>query len=135
MHTRALLESISPPDPFCYTEGAAIWAGSAEVVLVPPDADEKAEVLAAFSEQLRFPRGFRPTWADLELTLRDLSWVSAPVVVVLHTAVPRLSPSALEIYLDVLQSAALLPNPGSPRLLCVFPAETRAMVGALVRGE
>lgn len=119
-------------DPFCYTEGAAIWVGDAEVVSVPPDADAKAEVLAAFAEQLRFPRSFRPTWDDLELCLRDLSWIDAPTVVVLHGDVPRLQYHVLAVYLDVLHNATLLRAPGAPRLICVFPTWARAQVSALV---
>ncbi|PKN55321.1 MAG: hypothetical protein CVU56_22010 [Deltaproteobacteria bacterium HGW-Deltaproteobacteria-14] len=109
-----------------------MWAGDAAVVSLPPNADAKAEVLAAFAEQLRFPRGFRPTWDDLELCLRDLSWLAEPTVVVLHAALPRLSHNALAVYLDVLQNAALLRNPGSPRLICVFPSDARDYVTSLL---
>lgn len=127
----AITPSI-PLDPFCYTDGAAVWVGDAAVVSLPPNADAKAEVLSAFAEQLRFPRGFRPTWDDLELCLRDLSWIAEPTVVVLHSELPRLSHNALGVYLDVLQNAALLRNPGSPRLVCVFPRSAREHVTALL---
>ena len=132
MNTSFAIKSSNHPDPFCYTDGAVVWVGDAEVVSVPADADAKAEILAAFAEQLQFPRGFRPTWDDLELCLRDLSWIDKPTVVVLHAALPRLSHNALAVYLDVLQNAALLRNPGSPRLVCVFPRDSREHVTELI---
>jgi len=132
VESRQTLVPVSVPDPFCYTVDGAVWVGEAEVVVIPPGTDTKVELLDAFAEQLRFPRSFRPTWDDLELCLRDLSWLGARTVVVLHTEVPPLPHGVLEVYLDVLQSAALLPGPGSPRLVCVFPAATRERVASLV---
>lgn len=132
MNTSFATSPSNVPDPFCYTDGAVVWVGDATVVSLPPNTDAKAEVLAAFAEQLRFPRGFRPTWDDLELCLRDLSWIAEPTVVVLHAELPRLSHNALGVYLDVLQNAALLRNPGSPRLICVFPSEAREHVTSLL---
>lgn len=132
MNASFALNTPNLPDPFCYTAGAMIWAGDAEVVSLPPAVDAKAEILASFAEQLRFPRGFKPTWDDLELCLRDLSWIGAPTVVVLHAEIPRLPYNHLAVYLDVLQNAALLRDPGSPRLLCVFPAEAREPLTSLM---
>lgn len=132
MNASFAINSSNLPDPFCYTQGAAVWAGDAEIVSIPPSADAKADILASFAEQLRFPRGFKPTWDDLELCLRDLSWISAPTVVVMHFEIPRLPYNALAVYLDVLQNAALLRDPGSPRLICVFPAEAREPITALM---
>ncbi|TNF26107.1 MAG: hypothetical protein EP329_21805 [Deltaproteobacteria bacterium] len=132
MNASFALNAPNLPDPFCYTAGAMVWAGNAEVVSIPPSTDAKAELLSTFAEQLRFPPTFKPTWDDLELCLRDLSWIEAPTVVVLHSELPRLPYNALAVYLDVLQNAALLRNPGSPRLICVFPAEAHTSVTSLM---
>lgn len=70
---------------------------------------DKAGVLAAISSALSFPRSFGHNWDALADSLGDLSWWTAPglVVVIEHAAAWRAhDPDGLAILLDVVEDAA-----------------------------
>ncbi|MFV8752352.1 barstar family protein [Nannocystaceae bacterium ST9] len=91
----------------------------------------KAELLRVLHEVLEFPDYFGFNWDALADCLRDFEGIEAHTVVLVHSELPRLSPSELHIYLDVLAEGIAIWQPHEDHeFRVVFPTACRDEVAA-----
>ncbi|MCP3059600.1 barstar family protein [Myxococcus sp. K38C18041901] len=64
------------------------------------------ELMQALEAALRLPASFRRTWDALSGSLRDLSWLPAGRITLVHEELPLLSPEDLSTYLHGLEESA-----------------------------
>ena len=98
----------------------------------------KAALLNAIAASLLFPDYFGENWDALDECIRDLSWLPAGDVVLVHNEVPlRDDLVSLSTYVSILNSAVeSWRAKGERNLLVVFPLKARAAVQtALNRAE
>lgn len=101
---------------------------------VPIGISTKPELLAALQQVLELPDYFGANWDALEECLRDLSWLSAHRVVLLHGDIPLANDRAqASAYVAILDAAvAYWLHRGERRLVAMFPNESRAMIEDLL---
>jgi RNAse (barnase) inhibitor barstar len=114
------------PGPFLFSaDPAAYRAEGAFVVRIPAKARGKEKLLSVLAAKLRFPSYFGQNWDALEECLRDLSWLSEQMrVVIVHAAFPfSAAGDSLATYQSILADAmAVHRQRGTPPLLeVVFP--------------
>ena len=111
-------------------DDTAQQASPALVAEVRPGIQNKADLLAALAESLRFPEYFGGNWDALQECIRDLSWLPAGSVVLKHHDLPLdADPSGVKTYLSILKDAVDRWSGTSDRSLTVtFPPETRDAV-------
>jgi RNAse (barnase) inhibitor barstar len=114
------------PGPFLFSaDPAAYRAEGAFVVRIPAKARGKEKLLSVLATKLRFPSYFGQNWDALEECLRDLSWLSEQMrVVIVHEAFPfSAAGDSLATYQSILADAvAVHRQRGTPPLLeVVFP--------------
>jgi len=94
---------------FLFTDDAMALVGKdASFLQVPPALANKEALLAWYAKDLRFPSYFGANWDAFNDCIRDLSWVAASNIIIVHGDLPmagRLSDQ--DIYLDVLANAVL----------------------------
>jgi RNAse (barnase) inhibitor barstar len=73
---------------------------------IPADIASKQSLLSTLAQQLVFPDYFGWNWDALEECIRDLSWLPAGEVVLIHADVPLLNDIAnARMYLAILHEA------------------------------
>ena len=75
-------------------------------ILIPP-ITSKQELLNALAEALDFPQYFGNNWDALEDLLCDFSWREEGDVSVFHTALRKLPPDDLHMYLEIVKNSML----------------------------
>lgn len=100
---------------------------------IPRGIRSKQKLLRVLADKLQFPDYFGENWDALEECLRDLSWLKHRRISLCHADLPFGSGGEnRQIYLQILQSAAHHWSEfGERELVCVFPEDTRAEIGAL----
>ncbi len=118
---------------FSFGKGAD--AKAVATATVPASAASKGALLDALSVGLSFPDYFGRNWDALEECLRDLAWLPAGRVVIVHEKLPPLDSSSLKTYLSILKGAVEKWRPSDEReLVVVFPAADEKTVAAVVDG-
>ncbi len=74
------------------------------VVRVPLKIRSKQKLLGLLGDRLDFPRFFGKNWDALEELLRDLSWLEAKRIVLVHEGLPFGGGESRIIYLQILES-------------------------------
>lgn len=115
--------------PFEYTDSVPTSADT-HIARVPAGIRTADALLAVLSEQLHFPGWFGFNWNALYDSLRDLEWLSANRIVLMHQDLPDLDPRSdrwqyLDILADVVRSWNTDPV---RRFVVVFPAPLEATV-------
>ena len=91
------------------------------------------ELFSALAEALRVPPYFGGNWDGLWDVIRDLSWIEAETIVLVHAELPRVPDSVLSLYLRILAEAVEdVRSNGHFELQVVFPAALRAEVIAAI---
>ncbi|AKT38694.1 barstar family protein [Chondromyces crocatus] len=103
------------------------------VAEVPTGLSSVEALLASLYEALRLPGYFGFNWDALSDCLRDLHWLAAHEVVLVHRDLPAIAPAELHTYVEVLAEAVRSWKPGEAHMLrVVFPAAARDRVLALL---
>ena len=121
--------------PFEFTDSFPTSA-DAHTARVPAGIRTADGLLAVLSEQLHFPDWFGFNWNALYDSLRDLEWLSASRIVLVHQDLPDLDPrSDRWQYLDILADAVRSWNTDPVRrLVVVFPAALEGAVRQALAG-
>lgn len=99
---------MTPFSPFCYVpDPRGCLAKDAFVAVVPGGIDTKNALLDALATELAFPTYFGHNWDALFDCLRDLGWIDAKNIVLVHSELPKLTNSELSVYLQVLKDSVL----------------------------
>lgn len=119
------------PLPFTFVDDPAalpVEAGVVEARIAVGEAGHKKALLEALALALRFPGYFGHNWDALEECLRDLSWIEARRVRIVHTVTPPFA-----AYVAVLRAACEAWGEGDPHQLeVVFPSVERRRVEQLL---
>jgi len=97
---------------------------------VPRGINGKLPLIEALRRALNFPEYCGSNWDSLEECVRDLSWLPAGTVVLVHEDLPlHDNLAALHTYLSILRDAMGKWQAGSDRqLVVVFPTDARNLV-------
>ena len=118
-------------DSFEFRDAPALDANMF-VARIPAGLTTAEALLHAVYEQAHLPGYFGFNWDALSDCLRDLHWVGAHDVVLLHADLPKLPPAELRTYLDVLAESVASWAPGEEHSLRVFfPSAARIQVADL----
>ncbi len=120
-----------PLAPFRFDDEATLLAADdyAHVARIPAGLRRKRELMAALAASLALPRYFGSNWDALSDCLRDLSWLPAGKVLLLHGDVPPKRGAHRETYLDILREAQQSwAEDDVGRLVAAFPAAARSEV-------
>jgi RNAse (barnase) inhibitor barstar len=99
------------------------------VAEVPTGISSVDALLTALYETLQFPGYFGFNWDALSDCLRDLHWIPAREVVMLHRDLPSISESDLRTYLEILAESVQSWRPDEEHSLrVVFPELARDFV-------
>jgi hypothetical protein len=122
-------------DSFLFGSGTPGQPGGPNFIArIPAGIADREALFSALSAELNFPDYFGRNWDALFDCLRDLSWIAAPHVVLVHEDIPALPDDGLTIYLEILSDAARDENRvDSHRLVVVFPVAARSRIEALSR--
>lgn len=74
------------------------------IVRMPKKLRSKEKVHRVLQEALQLPHYFESNWDALEEVLRDLSWLKAKRVVIVHQDVPFGQGDNRQIYLEILEN-------------------------------
>jgi RNAse (barnase) inhibitor barstar len=103
------------------------------VARIPRDLCTLEQLFDALERKLQLPQYFGRNWDALGECLRDLSWISARRVVIVHEDLPCIDTTALSTYLDVLLYCIKDWRPEEDHELVVaFPAEMRDEIECLI---
>ncbi len=117
-------------DPAAFRFGVRPPRG-AHVARIPAGIDSKAALFRALVPALALPGWSGANWDALEEGLKDLSWIAAKTVALVHEDVPSLPKKELATYLAVLSDAVSDWKAGEAHeLLVVFPASAKRALGA-----
>lgn len=87
-------------------EPSGVQYGEAFLIRIPAGLQEKADLLAKFAREGRFPSYFGRNWDALLDCLGDLSWIAETVVIVEHEDLPLANTMSLcKTYIEVLAAA------------------------------
>ena len=102
--------------------------------LLPVGIETEEALFDAYRQKLKLPDYFGDNWNALEECLRDLWWISAYRVVIIHQDLPPLPPKSLSIYLDVLSNCVSSWKPGEQhQLLVFFPPNMQEAIRAVAK--
>ena len=62
----------------------------------------KKDLISELAIKLNFPKYFSYNWDSLYDCLRDLSWIEARSITIVHSDLPKLNDIDLKMYLEVL---------------------------------
>jgi RNAse (barnase) inhibitor barstar len=103
--------------------------GSGYEYLVPisDEIESKKDLLNIFARNLKFPEYFGENWDAFEECITDLNWLRPGTVGIVHENIPRISPSDLKTYLEILGRAVESRNESTKtRIIVLFPEELRS---------
>ena|SRR6266702_3866062 len=123
-------------EPFIYADESTSHSVSSHIS-VPASIASKEELLATLANRLCFPGYFGGNWDAFEECVRDLSWLPAGQVVLVHADIPLLNDLAnARTYLAILSGAVrkMSKSEGHP-LSVVFPTKFREQVEWLLRSQ
>jgi len=107
--------------------------GTGFVAHISASLETRDSLLKALACELNFPEYFGNNWDALEECLRDLSWIQAKRVVILHADLPRLEKCDVITYLDILYKCVNDWKPGEDHeLVVVFPPEFQHEIATLL---
>jgi len=97
---------------------------------VPQGMNGKLPLIESLRSALSFPDYCGSNWDALEECIRDLSWLPAGTVVLVHQDLPlRNHPAALRTYLSILHDAVAKWRDATERqFVVVFPADAKDLV-------
>lgn len=96
----------------------------ATVAEIPTGIARKDDLLLELAESLSFPDYFGQNWDALDECLRDLSWLPAGAVSIVHRDLPLASDSAgRATYLEILSGAEMAWPAQGRELVLVFPGQ------------
>jgi hypothetical protein len=98
---------------------------------VPAGLRDKAALLDALQGALSLPGYFGHNWDALDECLRDLGWIAAPRVVLVHADLP-LAGADRRTYLEILRDDA--GRHGGRELVVLFPSSVRGEVERAMAG-
>ena len=103
------------------------------LVAVIGTVHSKEELLRDIADQLQFPDWFGWNWDALEDSLRDLTRLTSPEVVLHHERVPELPIPDLRTYLAILHTVAAFWHEGTETqtLVVSFSPESRRILSAI----
>lgn len=103
---------------------------------VPAGIVTKTVLMNALAEALQFPDYFGGNWDALEECIRDLYWLPAGDVIVVHEDIPLENDQrSLSIYLSILQDAVVKWAASKERRLWVlFPPDSKELVQGAAPG-
>jgi RNAse (barnase) inhibitor barstar len=94
----------------------------------------REELFDELYRELRLPGYFGGNWDALSDCLRDLSWISARRVVIVHERVPTMDEEAMAMYLDVLDECVNdWKGDEQHELIVAFPPGSRERILAIHR--
>jgi RNAse (barnase) inhibitor barstar len=104
---------------------------------VPPGLSGRRELFQVLRGSLGLPDYFGENWDALSECLRDLSWIKARRVVIVHQDLPGFDARTLAAYLDLLLACVRDWKPGEDHeLFVVFPETARdAVLDIIDKGE
>jgi RNAse (barnase) inhibitor barstar len=107
------------------------------IVRVGADISTRDELLDQIAIGLRFPEYFGRNWDALDECLRDLHWIEAMRIVIVHDSLPSLSDNLLRIYIKILARAVQdWRQDKRHEVIVVFPANSEAHVREILdQGE
>lgn len=125
--------SFRATEVFRFESNVTIASKDVYVMSVPRGIDSKEELLKNLANGLAIPH-FGANWDALEDSLRDLSWISAQTILIVHEELPELPATDLRNYLEILVSAAATwrRHAEEHTLLAAFPAAARETVLGIV---
>jgi RNAse (barnase) inhibitor barstar len=111
--------------------------GAAVRAYISANIASKQTLIAMLDKQLSFPDYFGGNWDSLEECLRDLSWLPAGNVVLIHADVPLVNEVAnARTYLAMLGDAVRKMSKSEDRALSVvFPTKFREQIEWLLRSQ
>jgi RNAse (barnase) inhibitor barstar len=92
---------------------------------IPAGLDGRDALFDALTRALRLPDYFGRNWDALDECLRDLGWIGARRVLLVHEDLPRLPARDGRIYLELLRDDA------GEGLAVYFPSSARTEIDAL----
>lgn len=96
--------------------------------------NDEYELFEKMAAALDFPESAGGGWNGIDDCLRDLAWISEKEVVIVHTAVPQLSPMAWQTYISIVSYAVdSWENDPEHHLTIFFPEDAHPMVQAALR--
>jgi hypothetical protein len=111
--------------------------GAVVCAAIPANIATKQELFTTLATQLSFPDYFGENWDAFHECVRDLSWLPAGPVVLIHADVPLVNdvPNA-RAYVAILDSTVrkMSKSKGHP-LSIVFPIRFRAQIEWLLRSQ
>lgn len=118
--------------PFDFTE-QVVEAGDAWVARLPADLANKEDLWHALYERLCLPGYFGFNWDALSDCLRDLHWIGARTVMLVHDELPGLTPEECRTYLAILADAVdAWRSEEEHEFRVIFPTSARAKVTAML---
>lgn len=89
----------------------------------------KEALLTSIGSLLRFPEYYGKNWDALEECLRDLHWLDAKEVLLVHNDTPRLQEPDFRIYLQILfEVLRSWPANSEYQLRVIFPKEDESRI-------
>ena len=99
------------------------------VAEIPTGVARKDDLLLELAQSLRFPDYFGQNWDALEECMRDLSWLPAGAVSIVHRDLPLETDAAGRgTYLEILSGAEMAWPAEGRELVLVFPGEVAQYV-------
>jgi hypothetical protein len=103
--------------------------------LIPDDINSREVLIQRLAEDLRFPDYFGKNWDALSDCLRDFHWRNEGRIVIAHAGLPKLAPSDVRAYLEILSDAVEdWRRTGDRDLVVVFPPDTRQAIEDILQG-
>ncbi len=102
------------------------------IVHIPQAISDPQHLFDMMEQALSLPAYFGRNWDGLEECLADLEWIDARRVILVHEDLPELPPTALKVYVHILDRATRETADRAPHLLVVFPEQVKARVTALL---
>jgi RNAse (barnase) inhibitor barstar len=103
------------------------------IARIPSGIGNRETLFHVLADHLKFPEYFGHNWDALWDCLRDLTWIPAHRVFLVHADLPALPEEALTTYLQILNDAVKDWQRGDQhQLIVVFPATARERVENLL---
>ncbi len=95
---------------------------------------DEYDLFAQLANALHFPASAGGGWNSIDDALRDLSWIHEKEVVLVHTTIPELSPTAWQTYISIMSYAVdCWENDAEHHLTVFFPEDALPLVQAALR--